>query len=251
MHNFACALIGLAVIAGTSSLFAQDKTDDAQQKLLEKFDKDGDGKLNDKEREAARAALRKQAPQDDSEAQPLRARRTPIQIANDRKKAELEARRRQFELRHFDKNKDGKLSDEERQDMQEEIRKYNEQVRAESIKLWDKNGDGKLDDSEKAAARAASEKARADYLKMFDKDGNGKIDEQEQEAIAAFRKKQYEELLAKYDENKDGSLSREEKDKAFAADGIRFGFAPGGSDPNKAEEPVRRPPRPARNKPGP
>jgi Ca2+-binding EF-hand superfamily protein len=247
MHKFVYALIGLAAIAGTPSLLAQDKTGDALKKLLEKFDKDGDGKLNDEERTAARAALRKQAPKDDPEEKPVRARRTPVQIANDRKKAELEARQRQFELRHFDKNKDGKLSDEERQFMQEEVRKYNEQVRAEAIKQWDKNGDGKLDDSELAAARAASEKARADYLKMFDKDGNGKIDEKEREAVRAFRKKQYEELLAKYDENKDGSLSREEKDKAFAADGIRFGFAPGGSDPDNADKPVRRPPRPTGN----
>ena len=50
-------------------------------------------------------------------------------------------------LKKYDKNKDGKLDQSER----EEWRKDRE---AETVKKYDKNGDGKLDQSEREAARA-------------------------------------------------------------------------------------------------
>jgi Ca2+-binding EF-hand superfamily protein len=206
-------LIGLAVIAGTSSSFAQDNTGDVFKNLLEKFDKNGDGKLDDEEREAARAALIKQAPQGDPEVRPIRERRTPSQIARDRRRAEFDARRRQFELL-YDKNKDGELSDEEREALREEFRKRGEQRRQEFMERYDKNGDGDIDDSEREAIRADREKRRDEFMKKWDKDGNGDIDEKEREAIRESFRKRREEATAKYDENKDGILSFEEMDKA-------------------------------------
>ena len=58
-------------------------------------------------------------------------------------------------LKKYDKNKDGKLDQSER----EEGRKDRE---AEVVKKYDKNGDGKLDQSEREAARAERRKAPED-----------------------------------------------------------------------------------------
>jgi hypothetical protein len=57
-------------------------------------------------------------------------------------------------IKKYDKNKDGKLDQSER----EEWRKDRE---AENVKKHDKNGDGKLDQSEREAARKAAEEAKS------------------------------------------------------------------------------------------
>ena len=54
-------------------------------------------------------------------------------------------------LEKYDKNKNGKLDDDE-------LAQLHKDNRAEAMKRYDKNGDGKLDDSEKAAAKAESKK---------------------------------------------------------------------------------------------
>ena len=57
-------------------------------------------------------------------------------------------------IKKYDKNKDGKLDQSER----EEWRKDRE---ADNVKKHDKNGDGKLDQSEREAARKAAEEAKS------------------------------------------------------------------------------------------
>lgn len=241
MQKFVFAAIGLAVIAGTTSLYAQDNPAAAFKKLLEKYDKDGDGKLNAEEREAARAELVKQAPQDDPEAQPIRERRTPEEIARDRRRTEFDARRRQFELL-YDKNKDGELSDEERDALQEEFRKRGEQRRQEFMKQWDKNGDGEIDESEREAIRADFDKRRQENVKKYDKNGDGDLNDEEREAMFADFRKQREEMTAKYDKDKDGILSFEEMDKARDDGAFEGGggfFFPGFGGPIGAGPPGR------------
>lgn len=61
-------------------------------------------------------------------------------------------------LKQFDKDGDGKLSDEERKAMQAEFQKRNPQAAArmqEMMKKFDKDGDGKLNDEERKAAMEA------------------------------------------------------------------------------------------------
>lgn len=72
-------------------------------------------------------------------------------------------------LEKFDKDKDGKLSKEER-----------EAARAEHEKQFDKDGDGKLSDEERKAMR---EDGRKKFLEKFDKDGDGKLSDEEKAAI--------------------------------------------------------------------
>ena len=87
--------------------------------ILEKFDKDGDGKLNEEERQAAKA----------NREEMMKAR-----------KAEM--------LKKFDTDGDGKLSEEEEAAMKAERKKM-------MLEKFDKDGDGELNDEEKAEMRKA------------------------------------------------------------------------------------------------
>ena len=94
---------------------------------MKKFDKDGDGKLNEEEK----AELRKKM------AERGAGRKVPP-----------------FIMEKFDKDGDGKLSEDERA----EARKAMEARRAEMIEKFDKDGDGKLNEDERKAAIASRTK---------------------------------------------------------------------------------------------
>ena len=91
---------------------------EAMKEMIAKFDKDGDGKLNDAERAAAREAGM---------------------------------------LKRFDKDGDGKLNAEE-QKAADAAKKEMDARHAEMTKKFDKDGDGKLSDEEKKAARESFSK---------------------------------------------------------------------------------------------
>ena len=57
----------------------------------------------------------------------------------------------------------------------------------EAFSLFDKDGDGKLSDDEKAEARKAMEARRKEMIGKFDKDGDGKLNEEERKAAMAAR----------------------------------------------------------------
>ncbi|MBI2813826.1 MAG: hypothetical protein HYX71_06045 [Opitutae bacterium] len=89
------------------------------QELIRRHDKNGDGRLDDAEKAAAHAAMRKQGGGGNE-------------------------RRKQI-LKRFDKDGDGQLDDAE----QAEAAKF----RAEQVKKFDRDGDGQLNDAERATAR--------------------------------------------------------------------------------------------------
>jgi Ca2+-binding EF-hand superfamily protein len=92
------------------------------KEMIAKFDKDGDGKLNEEETKAAREAAM---------------------------------------LKRFDKDGDGKLNDEEKT-AADAFKKEADARQAEMIKKFDKDGDGKLSDDEKKAAREAFMKSHGE-----------------------------------------------------------------------------------------
>ena len=83
-------------------------------------------------------------------------------------------------VKQFDKDGDGKLSDEERKAMHEAGKAKREERQKAMIAKFDKDGDGKLNDEERAAAKAAHE---AEMIKKFDKDGDGKLSDEERAAM--------------------------------------------------------------------
>lgn len=96
-------------------------------------------------------------------------------------------------MEKYDKDKDGKISEEEIIVIKEDMKKERETRRAEMLKKFDKDGDGKLSKEERQAMREEWEKAhpdivkkmeerRAEMMKKFDKDGDGKLSPEEREA---------------------------------------------------------------------
>lgn len=94
--------------------------------MLEKFDADGDGKLSDTEKAAAREAMQKKR----------------------------EAARKEW-MAKADTDGDGKVSPEEREAAREKMAEANPAMKERMLKRFDKDGDGKLSDDERAEARKA------------------------------------------------------------------------------------------------
>lgn len=145
-----CALIAglLGIVASTAVADEQGNRGD-REALIKKFDKNGDGKLDDQEKETAK-----------KEFQGKRGAGTP----GDRREL----------MKKYDKNGDGKLDEAEREAAQKELRGAgkpgdrkpgNLESNPKLLKHFDKNGDGKLDDGERAAAKAEMEKRRANKSK--------------------------------------------------------------------------------------
>ncbi|MBK1882578.1 EF-hand domain-containing protein [Luteolibacter pohnpeiensis] len=83
-------------------------------------------------------------------------------------------------LKKFDKDGDGKLSDEERKAMRAERQAEAEKMRKENLEKYDANKDGKLDEEETKKMR---EDRRKEMFAKFDKDGDGKLSEEEMKAM--------------------------------------------------------------------
>ena len=116
--------------------------------------------------------------------------------------------------------------------------------KAEMLKKFDKDGDGKLSDEEKSTLRAEMQNRRGggrdrkqwtpeqrdEMLKKFDKDGDGKLSDEERTTLRAeiqnrrggrdrkqWTPEQRDEMLKKFDTDGDGKLSQEERDTAREA----------------------------------
>lgn len=132
------------------------------QELVKRYDKNGDGRLDEAEKAAAHAAMRTTG--------------------------DGENGRRKMLLKRYDKNGDGRLDDAERAEA-EKARAMVERnggggkFREQMLKRFDRDGDGRLNEQEQAEA----EKFRAEQVKKFDQDGDGQLNEAEREAaLKAF-----------------------------------------------------------------
>lgn len=92
--------------------------------LLEKFDQDGDGKLNEAERSEVKKAMKKR---------------------HEANKAKM--------LERFDTDKNGELSTEEKKTALPALMKERKEIRAAVIKEFDKDGDGSLNPEERKGSR--------------------------------------------------------------------------------------------------
>lgn len=147
------AVAGLVTVQTASSQEERRQRGNRQMspELIKKYDKDGDGKLNEEEIKAWREAREKEM------------------------------------LEKYDADKDGKLSDDERKKMEaENPRRGNWQPDAETLKKYDADKDGKLNDDERKAMRDARQK---EMLEKYDTDKDGKLsDEESQKARDEWRK---------------------------------------------------------------
>jgi hypothetical protein len=119
--------------------------------VMKRFDADGDGNLDEVERQAAKQHM-------------------------DERWAEMRRKR----LARFDANSNGKLDPDEEQAWRAWMQ----------IRRHDKNGDGKLDADEQARADEHRRRREQDRLERFDANGNGVLDPEEQtEADSAERRR--------------------------------------------------------------
>ncbi len=191
------AVLALAVPAvaqdGPTRAAPERGTQPNRVELIRQFDQDGDGVLNETERQAAREAALQGRPQ-----------RPAAQTA------ERSAAAQEF-MRRLDKNGDGKIDDEERAAARAELAKRTQRTtstnaasgiparpaidRQAVLKEFDKDGDGQLSDGEREAGmqamrnrlrstgqRTPPNATREDVLKRFDTNGDGQIDEAERTA---------------------------------------------------------------------
>ena len=128
----------------------------SREAIVKRFDKDGDGKLNETERKAATAALRKQSGRESDRASESDPRRQRIETArkkiSDAMKAgvisEEQGKERMAALRK-------RISQSQSRSDSHISRRGGNDYRARLMKEYDKNGDGKLDEAEREAARKA------------------------------------------------------------------------------------------------
>ena len=83
-------------------------------------------------------------------------------------------------LAEFDKDGDGKLSREERAEMQRVMRERREARRQEMLERFDADGDGRLNEEER---KTAFETIRREMLAKYDANGNGELDPDERRAM--------------------------------------------------------------------
>lgn len=194
-----------------------------QQAMMEKFDKDKDGKLSAAERDEAQWAVLQemvencQAMRDrfdkDSDGKLSGAEEAEFNKALESRQEHAAAK-----LAQFDADKDGILSAEER-------KHAIETSMAQSLENWlqkfDKNSDGTLDVNESHALIAdlvaSVEQRREKLWKQFDTDKDGKLSDSERntakDAIKAAFEKRHQQIVALFDKDKDGKLSQEERAK--------------------------------------
>ncbi|MBT3202541.1 MAG: hypothetical protein HN350_21795 [Phycisphaerales bacterium] len=181
--------------------------DDIRKRVLLAFDADKNGKLDKGERAKANALLA---------SGKVPAAKSGDSATARSERAEQWKKRREEMIAKHDADKDGKLSDEERQAAWADIRKQ------WATKAFDADKNGTLDEKETAAmekaqaeGKATYDRWRKDWVKKYDSDGDGELSETESKAarekVAAEFKELRDKWTSKWDTDKDGKLSEAER----------------------------------------
>ena len=195
---FLSLLLGAATLIPAAGLAAEK---DPYDEIVKTYDRNGDGKLDEDEKVAAKEAVAMQG----QKGPARKALEERVAKANPEQRAKmLENLRARIEespgqLRRFDKNSNGKLDDDEWATARAQFEKNAAkkatakgkegaklaEVRGKMLQEFDQNGDGQLDEAERTAMAAAN-RARAEanprLLRRFDQDGDGKLNDREWES---------------------------------------------------------------------
>lgn len=135
---------------------AKEQMQKRRAEFVAKWDKDGDGKLSDQEKEAAKAEHKKNMLEKfDKNGNGVIDEGERPQGKGPRGKGMQHRRPLPPELREqLDSDKDGKVSPEERKAGREKVQEFFKAKRAEVLEKYDSNKDGKLDEQEREALKA-------------------------------------------------------------------------------------------------
>ncbi len=188
--------LGWGVAASTFAQTDRRPVDDAvRAATLKKYDKNGDGRLNEAEREAMRRDRAKQRSGGERSGRGAGNFFFPPEV-----------------VKRYDKDGDGRLNEEEAQAARDGMRKQWEDVQ----RKYDANGNGRLEPEEMEALRKDAEAGkieglprffsmrgprstgrsrvnRIESLRQFDQDGDGRLNEAELKAARAERERLREE----------------------------------------------------------
>jgi Ca2+-binding EF-hand superfamily protein len=175
---------GLALALFASPSFAQDGDKPerkgerpSREDMMKKFDKDGDGQLNEAERKAAREAMQRRRGG-------AKGKRGDGKRGGKDGKGRRRGPSRADILKKFDKDGDGKLNEAEQKAAREHMKKQREKRFEEMFKKADKDGNGKI-----SADEAKALGARGKRLMQADKDGDGAVSKDELKAAHKARGK--------------------------------------------------------------
>jgi Ca2+-binding EF-hand superfamily protein len=179
------------------------KAGNRAQETMKRYDKNGDGRIDDDERADAQEVMLKerldrQAQLGVGAPEALRARLLEV----------------------FDKNRDGRLDEEERTAVAEYSPGVNPALRGEIMQRFDRNRDGKIDDAERSVmmsfltesrppAPAQTAAVRQELLARFDRNVDGKIELQEMAEAEKLLRPEISESAGRrerYDLDGDGRL---------------------------------------------
>lgn len=177
----------------------QAKREAFRKGMLEKFDANGDGDLDETERQTARDAMR---------------------AHHEEMRTQMKAKL----IEKFDTDGDGELTGEEREEAGRAMhrmrhakdRKHDRRHRiARHLKeQFDTNEDGKLDETEREALKSHMQAKKAEIVERFDADGNGKLEGDERVAVKEYMKAQHESR--RLDINRDGVVNEQDVQAAVS-----------------------------------
>jgi Ca2+-binding EF-hand superfamily protein len=205
------------IVGSASSLRAQEMMSSAPaakaakraEELLRRYDKNGDGKIDDDERADAKEVVMKEQ----IDRQMARSAALPGGLEQFRTQA----------LEMFDKNRDGVMDEQERAAAQKFVNVRDEAAlnAAQLAKRFDRNGDGTIDTTEQASIESfvaeiralGASQARSDLLRLYDRNSDGKIDPEEFIEVEKFVRPRIESTpvqIRRHDTNQDGRLDEAE-----------------------------------------
>jgi Ca2+-binding EF-hand superfamily protein len=151
------------------------KTLSRADEILQRFDKNGDGRLDDDEKADAHEVMLQE------------------RMAKELPPAELQGLGyfQSLAVELFDRNHDGRIDESERSDATIFLERGDLMVTQETLTArFDRNRDGKLDDPERREAQAYAIEHQGEFmrevlLKRFDGNGNGQLEAEEKTAVRA------------------------------------------------------------------
>ena len=122
-------------------------------------------------------------------------------------------------LKKFDTDGDGKLNEEERKKVRDEMVSRRSGLPPLLAKKFDKDGNGKLSEDERAAFRkemaSKGRKLPPHLMQRFDTDGDGTLSDEERAGAKQAWEDRKKEMIEKFDADGNGELSVEERREAI------------------------------------
>jgi Ca2+-binding EF-hand superfamily protein len=205
-----------------------NRFEDFEARMMQ-FDTDGDGMLNEAERDALANSFRQRMiDRFDTDGDGIVSIEEQFAARRD---SLLNSRRGQRMRDEFDADGDGTLNEEELAAMNAEIASREADRMAEIVSQYDLNGDGEMSLEETVAMQDQQFQERRQqmdqFTSQFDEDGDGNLnaDERVDARDTMIERRELERFLRRYDTNGDGEIGTSDYDRFTDAYGKKEPYA--------------------------